>query len=247
MLKFVKDFIKTKPRLYDFFNARRSLDDELEVWIDNFSKSRNGVINFIQVGASDGLRWDPVRRFIVRDKWNGVLVEPLRPVYKMLLNNYSYLRNNNLKFENCAISEKEGSIGFWSYTDKFLNSLSIEDRLFYLRKASLDKSQVEKSLSGIENHEEHIKCYESPSKPLSQIISGHFPDNTIDLIFIDAEGFDDHVIRTIDFEKCKPGVIIYENHNLGERNEAIEDYLSKMGYTIKNLGGDTVAELINND
>jgi FkbM family methyltransferase len=245
MLQLIKDHIKTKPRLYDFFNTLRPLDDELEKWIDNFSKSHNGAINFIQVGASDGLRWDPIRRFIIRDNWNGVLIEPLKPVYNMLLSNYSYVKNH-LKFENCAVSEKETSIEFWSYTEEFLNSLSIEDKLFYLRKSSLDKGKVEDSLSGIKNHMEYIKCYETPSKPLSKIISSHFPNNKIDLIFIDAEGFDDHVIRTINFENCMPTAIVYENHNLGERNEEIEDYLSEKGYVIEKAGGDTVAELNSN-
>jgi FkbM family methyltransferase len=243
MLQLIKNFIKTKPKLYDFFNERRKLNNELDLWLDHFSKSRNRTIDFIQVGANDGLRWDPIRRFIIRDNWNGVLIEPLRQVYSMLLNNYSYVKKSSLKFENCAISEKEGSIEFWSYTDKFLNSLSIEDRLFYLRKSSLDKGQAEKPLTNIENPTEHIRCYKTPSKPLAQIISKYFPNNNIDLIFIDAEGFDDHVIRTIDFAKCKPTAIIYENHNLGIRNEAIEDFLSKKGYSIKRIGGDTVAEL----
>lgn len=243
MLKRIKDFIKTKPKLYDLFNERRPLAEELDIWIDSFSKTQKRSINFIQVGASDGLRWDPVRRFIIRDKWNGVLIEPLEPVFNMLVNNYAYVKQNNLKFENCAISEKNGSIMFWSYSEDFLNSLSIEVKLFYLRKSSLDKAQVEKSLLGIKNSDKIIRSYEATSKPLSEIISKYFPNNDVDLVFIDAEGFDDHVIRTINFEKCTPTAIVYESHNLGDRNDAIEDYLSKKGYTIKKLGGDTVAEL----
>ena len=243
MLKLVKDFIKTKPKLYDFFNEIRTLDDELELWIDKYSQSRNRPINFIQVGASDGLRWDPIRKFIIRDNWNGVLIEPLKPVYEMLRSNYSYVKNNNLKFENCAISDKGGSIDFWSYTDQFLSSLSIEDRLFYLRKSSLHKTQVEKSLTGIDNYERCITCYETPCLPLENIIDRYFPGEIIDLIFIDAEGFDDTVIRTIDFKKCTPKTIIYENHNLGSRNEIIENYMLENGYSIQKIGGDTVAEL----
>jgi len=243
MIKKIKDFIKTKPKLYDFFNERRSIEEELEFWIDDFSKSKDRKIDFIQVGASDGLRWDPLRRFIIRDNWNGVLIEPLKPVYNMLVSNYAYIKKSNLKFENCAISEKEGSIEFWSFTDEFLSSLSIEDRLFYLRKSSVEKSQVERALLDTKNSLDHISSYKSPSKPLSRVISSHFPNNKIDLVFIDAEGFDDHVIRTIKFEECMPTAIIYENHNLKDRNNAIEEYLSQKGYVIKKMGGDTVAEL----
>jgi hypothetical protein len=81
MLKIIKDYIKKKPRLYDFLNSIRAIDNELELWIEKYSKSKNKPINFIQVGASDGLRWDPIRRFVIRDKWKGVLIEPIKPVY----------------------------------------------------------------------------------------------------------------------------------------------------------------------
>lgn len=247
MLKIIKDYIKKKPRLYDFLNSIRAIEDELELWIDEYSKSKNKPINFIQVGASDGLRWDPIRRFVIRDKWKGVLIEPINPVYEMLRSNYSYVNNNDLIFENCAISTNEGTIKFWSYSDEFLKSLSIEERLFYLRKSSLDKTLVEKSLSKIECHEDCIEWYEATSLPLENIIDRYFFGKVIDLIFIDAEGFDDQVIRTINFDKCTPRTIIYENHNLGKNKEIIENYLSKKGYSIKTMGGDTVAEFISNN
>ena len=64
MLTPIKDFIKTKPRLYDYINLIRAIDDELELWIDNYSKSQGGPINFIQVGASDGLRWNPLESLL---------------------------------------------------------------------------------------------------------------------------------------------------------------------------------------
>lgn len=247
MLRAIKEFIKTKPRVYDFFNAKRKISDDVEIWIDKFSKQNEGNINFIQVGASDGLRWDPVRRFVLRDKWKGVLIEPLNPVYKMLKNNYSYVNRGNLFFENCAISEKKGaSIDFWSYSDDFLNSLALEDKLYYLRKSSLDKKQVEQSLVDVKGGGENIMCYTTPCKSLSEIINKYFPNNKVDLIFIDAEGYDDYVIRTIDFDKCMPRAILYESHNLCKRNEEIEDYLSKKGYVITKLGGDTVAQLNSN-
>lgn len=60
MLSFLNDFIKTKPRIYDYLNAMRPIKDDVSVWLDDFSKSNNKMLNFIQVGANDGLRWDPL-------------------------------------------------------------------------------------------------------------------------------------------------------------------------------------------
>ena len=61
MLKLIKDFIKTKPRLYDYFNEIRTLDDELDLWLDNYSNSHDRPINFFrleQVTDCDGIPFE---------------------------------------------------------------------------------------------------------------------------------------------------------------------------------------------
>lgn len=93
MFETIKNHIKTKPWLYDVLNSKRPIVGEVEKWLENFSKNNHGQINFIQIGASDGLRWDPFRRFIIRDKWNGFFVEPLPNVFSILKNNYAYVKN----------------------------------------------------------------------------------------------------------------------------------------------------------
>ena len=244
MFNSIKNFIKTKPKIYDMLNAIRPIKSEAEVWLDRFSKLNDRTVKFIQVGASDGLRWDPVRRFILRDNWSGVLIEPIYPVYRMLINNYSYAKRKNLFFENCAISNEDcDSIDFWLCSDDFLNSLTFEKRLYYLRKSSLDRKHVERFLREVGGADQKIECYKTRCMTLNAIIEKYFLDNKVDLIFIDAEGHDDYVIRTINFEKCMPKAIFYESHNLGSRNNVIKHYLSLQGYTIAQLGGDAVAAI----
>ncbi|MEO0438439.1 MAG: FkbM family methyltransferase [Pseudomonadota bacterium] len=244
MIAPLKNYIKTKPRLYDLLNSLRPIDDKLESWIDQYSKAMERPVSFIQVGASDGLRWDPLRRFIVRDRWQGVLIEPLRPVFSMLCDNYAYLDNRGLYFENCAISDKDGSVRFWSFSEAFLDTLSLEKRLFYLRKSSLDKMQVEKQLCETPELLPSVQSYVTPCLRLDDIVSRFFPANEVDLLFVDAEGFDDTVLRTIDLETTKPRAIVYENHNLGARRASLERHLASSGYLLRDFDGDTLAELI---
>ena len=242
-MKALKNFIKTKPVIYDLLNSMRPIKDDVEVWLDGFSKRNSRQINFIQVGASDGLRWDPLRRFILRDRWKGVLIEPLLPVYEMLKANYSHATQCKLSFENCLVSKDSGDGEIWTYSDGFLRSLKIEERLYYLRKSSLDKKAVERSLAGLSNIEELVVSHKVSSLPLSAIIEKHFSGQNVDLVFIDAEGHDDAVIRTIDFSKCIPKAIVYESHNLGRRNEEIKSFLGSLGYRVTQLSGDAVAEI----
>lgn len=244
MFKAVKDFIKTKPRIYDLLNSLRPLNDEVSLWLDKFLKSQRRQLKFIQVGANDGLRQDILRRFILSEKWKGVLIEPLLPVFELLKANYASASKCELSFENCVISEKAGLVDFWTYSDSFLKLRSVEDRLFWLRKSSLDREAVKRCLIGAcdSDLEKNVVCYRVPSFPLSLIIEKYFPDCRVDLVFVDAEGHDDQVIRTIDFSKCVPKAIVYETHNLGNRKEEIKAFLNEKGYTVTQLRGDAVAE-----
>jgi len=62
---------------------------------------------------------------------------------------------------------------------------------------------------------------------------------------IDAEGYDFEIIKTIPFEKIKPGVIIFE-HTLLDNTVKTEcsEYLIKTGYRLTDTESDTIAELL---
>ncbi len=242
MIQMIKDYIKTKPRLYDLIHSIRPIESEVERWLDNFSHINNKPVHFIQIGASDGLRWDPIRRFVIRDGWIGIFVEPLPHVFNMLKYNYAYVKNPQLIFVNAAISSKDDEcMHIWSYSDEFCTSLSLEDRLFYLRKSSLDKKKVEASLKDFHSIEDKIKCFEIECMSVNSLIRKYWNVNRIDLILIDAEGHDDEIIRAIDFDTIHSKAVLFESHNLGDRKLEIHEFLSQKGYKILDLGGDSVA------
>jgi len=242
MFKSITDFVKTKPRLYDFLNSLRPISGEVESWLENYSKANHGKVNFIQIGASDGLRWDPFRRFIIREKWNGVFVEPLPNVFSILKSNYAYMKNQKFGFVNAAISTGENDhIDIWSYSEEFCNTLSLEERLYYLRKSSLDKKHVEASLQEFDDVSSKIVCFRVKCISINELIEQYIGNNKINLILIDAEGHDDMIVRTIDFERFQPDAILFEAHNLAARKQKIHDYLKEKNYTVTNIGGDSVA------
>src|SRR5437773_4508030 len=53
---------------------------------------------FVQIGASDGVRSDPIHQYVTKYHWRGVLVEPQRDVFRSLCANYS--AETQLRFEN---------------------------------------------------------------------------------------------------------------------------------------------------
>jgi hypothetical protein len=67
----------------------------------------------------------------------------------------------------------------------------------------------------------------------------------IDLLNIDAEGFDAKIIQSIDFKRLKPAVIHYEHMHL-EREQRLncEALLRRQGYYIAHGFADTIAYLV---
>jgi FkbM family methyltransferase len=56
---------------------------------------------FVQIGANDGIRYDPLRPFVIQYHLKGICVEPLSDMYLKLIENYS--TEKQLLFENAAI------------------------------------------------------------------------------------------------------------------------------------------------
>lgn len=160
MVSPIKAWLRRHPRLYDLsVRVRRvvGIRTPIAEVLHHFSLANGRRIRFIQIGASDGLHSDPIREFIVRDRWSGVLVEPLPDSFERLQANYRYLRHGGLVFVNAAIvaSGAEAPV-FWTLDEAFTESLSEEERLDLLQKSSF--------------HREHVVGLLGPSADLSGIV-----------------------------------------------------------------------------
>ncbi len=244
MFEQLKDYVRTKPHLYDFLKLiRRRIfpkPDPTYDFFDSFSKSHSGKVNFVQIGANDGLRNDPIREFVIRDRWKGIFVEPLLTVFGMLQNNYAYASNSGLVFVNAAISASDSnSFIFYTFDNCFLQSLSLEKRLDYLRKASFDRKHVEHHISKMS--EGAIKEIEVTCLTMTSFLNKYWTGGKIDLLVIDAEGHEPSIIKSIDFDKFQPEAIYFESHNLGEGKGTLFGVLNDNGYSVSEIGGDAIA------
>jgi FkbM family methyltransferase len=241
MRNLVKDFIRSQPGLYDTLKAIKrkvgGASDPQYAWLDRFSRSLPHL-RFAQIGANDGLRNDPVREFVIRDGWEGVLIEPLPDVFELLKRNYAGRRG--LRFLNAAIGAEEGSLSFWTFQPSFLQTLSAEERLDYLRKASFDKGHVCKFLNG--KPESVLLEINVPCKTLAGVVAEHLP-NGLDLLVIDAEGYEPQIIRSIDFKQVRPRAVFFESHHIAGQMPELIDIFQGAGYRVEHIGGDSVATL----
>jgi len=164
---------------------------------------------YVDIGCFDPQKWSNTYVFYLRG-WSGICVEPNRE-YGALWQKY----RPRDTFINVAVSVIDGTATYVS--DK---RLPWENRLSTLRTSApiVDGTVLE-----------------VPTKRLDQILSEHQPHGSpIDLMSVDCEGHDLAVLRSGDFERFRPRVLIVEDKNRTGESE-LHKYCESLGYTLAGL------------
>lgn len=218
----------------------------LSEFLSAYSLSRKGDFTVIQIGANDGINNDPIHKFIKRDNWKGVLLEPQNFVFTEFTQKI-YANNTGINVLNAAIGAEDGILPMYKIgfsTTRWATGLS-----------SFSKEQV---LKAFDNGIVAYNCKEygeaiptDKSKWISQeevrVVSPEslireFRIKKIDLLQIDAEGFDLEVIRIFDLNKHQPKVVVFENAGLSDNDYLLAlNILKEAGYTTKKFGDNNLA------
>jgi FkbM family methyltransferase len=222
--------------------------DKLSTFLNNLSKIKKGDLFFIQIGANDGNWGDKIYKFIRRDNWSGILIEPQKIIFKRLLNNYK--NQNNLFFENVAIDSTQGERSLFkiSFTDsQWASGISsfIKTDIQKLIDAGYVERMAKAEAIKLPTKKEEWICEEKVKVQTLRNIIEKYKVKKIDLIVIDAEGYDFEIIKTIPFEFIKPSVIVYEDSHFNDdiKNEC-QGFLNNLGYKTTPTDGNTIAELV---
>lgn len=193
--------------------------------------SRQPEIFFLQIGAHDGLSFDPIGPFIRKHHWKGLLVEPQQKMFAKLVENYA--DEKQLLFENSAIAEQDGTLtlyGIAGVPAEDMASMAPSFRRHYI------------TLNGAGLHGK-IEATEVPALTLDSLLKKHRIDR-VDLLQIDTEGYDFRIIKMIDFSRIKPQIIHFESNYLNHAQMGeCSRLLHAQGYSLLTLGVDTIAYL----
>lgn len=216
--------------------------------LSEYSKSCNGNFTVIQIGANDGITHDPIHKFIKRDNWKGVLLEPQKHVFDQYLSKI-YRNNKGITTINAALGETDGHLNLYK--------IGFSNARWATGLATFDKSVLEKAFTSghvaknaakenvaiPSNPDEHIVAEKVPLISAETLLSTYQIDK-IDLLQIDTEGFDYEVIKMFDIKKTKPGLIVFESSHLPKETlaEAVA-YLQENNYETVTSGANTVAML----
>lgn len=226
---------------YFYRPAKGSIDE----FINLFSKSHNRI-TVVQIGANDGINNDPIHKFIKRDKWQGVLLEPQKFVFDKYLQPL-YKRSKGIVTMNAALDTKDGFKPIYKISvsnSRWATGLTSFSRAVLeeaIRSGYIDREAIKEGCLLPENKEDYITEENVECICTDSLIEKSGLEK-IDWLQIDTEGFDFEIIKMFNIGVTRPAVIVYENLHFAAslQNECIY-YLKQHGYECRDFGPNTLA------
>jgi FkbM family methyltransferase len=232
--------------LIDFYHRYiyKPKPGSLACFYNQLSQLKPGLF-VIQVGANDGITHDPIHKYIKRDNWRGVLIEPQETVYRSKLFPL-YRRNKQIFVENISVNEANGLMDFHKLSfcnDRWASGLSTFHRPTLQSK--IDSGEIERlakrygvSLPG--NKSEFISTIKVEAKSFS-FIREKYNIQHVDVLQIDTEGFDFEIVKLYDLKENKAAVVVFESSHLNEKQYSeTQNYFESNGYALLRVKGDSI-------
>ena len=158
-------------------------------------------VKFIQIGANDGQLNDPIYPYIKQGKFKGILVEPLPPLFEKLKQTYKGI--DGLVFENVGITDSDGNMGFYFLPPEY------NEPDWLQQIGTFDKKAIELNLETLPQLVSKVQTTTVATISLNTLINRN-KVKELDLLIIDAEGFEYKILKQLQGLKVKPGIIVFE-------------------------------------
>jgi FkbM family methyltransferase len=154
-----------------------------------FSNKNDGY--FVDIGAHDGININNTYYF-ENEGWSGICFEPVPEIYELLK------LNRKCDVVNKALSDVEETLDFFSIKGH-------AEMLSGLLK-DYPNEHMMRIIRETEQHSDEYECIKVNCSTFSKEIE----TKNIDLLSIDTEGAELSILKTIDFDKYKIGLMIIE-------------------------------------
>jgi FkbM family methyltransferase len=208
------------------FEVRRRLPvitlEPLNLVLANYAARGQGI-TVLQVGACDGVNNDPIRHYATRASTRAILIEPNPLAFARLKQTYAGLPNVTLV--QAAIGDQDGDAYLYRVKSTGISEREIDPTL---QIASFSRAHLE--YHGKKAHE--IERITVPCRTLPSLI-GELGLEKIDLLQVDAEGFDANVVRMALRMPILPDCINFEHIHLTKADRrTLFDLLKVSGYVL---------------
>lgn len=200
--------------------------------------NKEGHVRYLQIGANDGIMFDPMYEFVVRNHYrvSGLLVEPVEIYYQKLQKNYS--KFSQITAVHRAIHNSEKSMKMFVARETsvgkrktHINGMSSFSKIHLMQYGLLAETDID---------EINVQC----SSVAELLQEYEFLD--INLLVIDTEGYDFQILEKLDLDVIRPKVVRFE-HGLAARTmTSIElqylcDKFNRFGYQVSIVNNDAIA------
>lgn len=169
--------------------------------IEYLNNKKDGY--FVDIGATNGI--DISNTYLLEEghNWNGICIEPQENYYKQLIKNRNCHTDNSLLF-----SEKGKLVDFSEAGD--LGGITS-----YIDKHTDAKNSKQIKLT---------------TETLTNILVKYNAPTTIDYMSLDTEGSELEILKGIDFDTYKFGIMTIEHNHVEPRRSDIRTFLEEKGY-----------------
>jgi FkbM family methyltransferase len=196
---------------------------------DYIERKKPSGFFFVQIGANDGVRYDPLRPMIDKS-WRGLLVEPHPEMFEKLKSNYA--THPDFLFECAAISDFDGESTLCCPVGTSNSTAA----------SSMDGNAVSMKLCAGSD----VKRITVKAITLETLFATHQIKH-VDLFLVDTEGFDCTILlQLLEKTDMRPPIIQFEHILMNQIEYGVCcDLLARAGYELLPVAGDTIAVLTN--
>ncbi len=177
-----------------------------DLLIDLLLMSKNNGF-YVDVGANDPTFNSNTNRFYLKG-WSGINIDPNLESYK----NFCVNRARDINLNIGVGPRREKMIFYQVVGDSTLSSFNKEIAVKMSKR--YDLSIAEKEIDVL---------------PLRDVLNEHLKGRQIDFMSVDAEGFDLEVLKSNDWEKYRPSLLMVEINN--QYNEIL-NYMTECNYAL---------------
>lgn len=191
-------------------------------------------IFFLQIGAMDGVSFDPIHAHVKQQGWKGIFVEPLPDMMEKLRRNYAGCPN--LAFVQAAITNYDGEIEITR-----IDPAAVEQNLLPPEALGISTLLPERGVLGGKNlktpeHREALKKFQKKTKvqclSLPSLVE-RLKIERLDCVFIDTEGADWLIARQLPLQHRPPRLVYLEFQHLNDAEKtASVGYFRTHGYKV---------------
>lgn len=168
---------------------------------------------YVDVGAHHPQRFSNTYAFYLRG-WRGINIEA-RPG---AMQEFARLRPRDINVE-AAVSDGGQTLTYFEFNEPALNTFSPEDAE---RMVQFPAYEI-------------VNRREIRTKTLAEILATHLPaGQVIDFLTVDVEGLDEQVLRSNDWDKYRPRVVLAEAQQcwscIGVGDAGVAQFLGQHGY-----------------